>query len=64
MAILKVKERRHFNVNDKADVKAYSVYFKTGSWGISGCPFILEENFTNVPDMCANKVITEFLKGK
>lgn len=64
MAVLKTKQLQTFNVKDKAHLAAYSVYFNTGSWGAGGCPFALEEDFTNIPDMCANIIITEYLKGK
>ena len=62
MTTLKAKEKRLFNVNSKEDLEAFSKYFTSGKWGPDGCPFILEEPFTNVPYMCKFKIVSKFLK--
>lgn len=62
MALLKPKNKHTFDVNSKQDIEVFKRYFETGSWGPEGCPFELEDPFTNVPDMCKDKIVSKFLK--
>jgi hypothetical protein len=37
-------------------------FFKTWSWGGSGCPFVLEQPYICIPDMMKEKIINGMFK--
>lgn len=57
-----IKPKRHFDVNGKTDVDIFTEFLKTGAWGHSGCPFILEYPYLAIPDMIKDKLIRKFLQ--
>jgi hypothetical protein len=61
MPILKPKPKKLFDINDAKDLNLFSNFYKKSSWGVNGCPFLLEEPWSNVPDMIKDKVIKKFL---
>jgi hypothetical protein len=60
--ILKPKAKRIFNVNNKVDCDLFKKFLVSGGWGSKGCPFVLEEPFTNIPYMIQTKIVAKALK--
>lgn len=56
------KQRIPFSLADKKHVESYRTFLKTGAWGKTGCPFVLEFPYLTVPDMIKDKLIHNFLK--
>jgi hypothetical protein len=53
--------RRCFDIGSTLDIKIFKKFVTDNAWGPSGCPFLLEEPFTNIPDMIRYKITNEFL---
>ena len=53
--------RRCFDVKSTLDLKIFEKFVINNAWGTSGCPFLLEEPFTNIPDMIRYKITNVFL---
>ena len=49
-------EKRKFDPNSREDLLAYKKFITTGAWGRCGCPFKLERDFTNIPQMLTVKI--------
>jgi hypothetical protein len=56
-----VRQRRYFDVSSALDIKLVKSFFIKSAWGNTGCPFLLEEPFTNIPDMIRYKITNVFL---
>ena len=56
------KQKRYFDINNKADIELYRHYLINNAWGGNGCPFILEFPSLTVPDMIKDRLIRKFLK--
>ena len=54
--------RRKFNPTSKVDIEVYRKFLKSGKWTGTGCPFVLEYPFVNIPIMIDNKLVRRFLK--
>ncbi len=59
---LNVKQKRIFSVKSKEDMSIAKKFFQSWSWGGNGCPFILEQPYTNIPDMMREKIIYGMFK--
>ena len=59
--ILKIKNKRHFNVNSKVDREIYRNFLVKGGWGSEGCPFLLEEPYNSIPYMIQEKIVCKTL---
>lgn len=59
---LNVKQKRVFSVKSKEDMRIAKKFFQTWSWGRDGCPFVLEQTHTNVPDMMRDKIVNGMFK--
>ena len=57
-----IKPKRYFDINSRKDVQMYRGFLTNHSWGIDGCPFILEYPYLSIPDMIKDKLIHKFLK--
>lgn len=64
MAILKPHQKRLFNVTSKEDLAAFNKFYTKQAWGPETCPFMLEEPYKNIPSMCIDKIVTQYLKAK
>lgn len=60
--ILKIKNKRHFNVNSKADLEIYKNFVLKSGWGSEGCPFLVEEPYISIPYMIQEKIVAKALK--
>lgn len=49
-------EKRKFDPNVREDLLAYRKFITAGGWGKNGCPFKLEQGFTNIPQMLTVKI--------
>jgi len=56
-----VRKRKYFDIKDASDIKRFKYFIVNSAWGSSGCPFLLEEPFLNIPDMIRYKITNEFL---
>jgi hypothetical protein len=57
------KQKRYFDLNNKADVELYRQFLINGNkWGSTTCPFILEFPYLTTPDMIKDKLVRKFLK--
>ena len=56
-----VRQRRYFDVGSVLDIKSFKTFVINDAWGHTGCPFFLEEPFTNIPDMIRYKITNVFL---
>lgn len=52
-----IKRRYPFDINDEQHVARYAKFLKTGSWGKTGCPFILEHPYDTIPEMINVKLV-------
>lgn len=48
-----------FDVNNKTHMQTAKSFFETYKWGTTGCPFLLEVPWENIPDMLKDR-ITKF----
>ena len=62
--MLSYRPRRRFDVTSKSDLNIYKKYVTTQAWGSGGCPFELEEPWTNVPAMLSDKIVWYHITGK
>jgi hypothetical protein len=58
------KVKKIFDPNDANDVKCYKSFLKNSSWGVTGCPFILENPYLSIPHMIQDKIVRNLLKVK
>ena len=56
-----VRQRRYFSIDSTLDIKLFKDFVVDSAWGHSGCPFYLEEPFTNIPDMIRYKITNDYL---
>ena len=49
-------QKRKFNASDNQDMMRYKQFVKTGKWGDSGCPYLLEWPWLNIPAMISHKI--------
>lgn len=56
-----VNQRRYFSIDSPLDLKIAKNFLINSAWGNTGCPFFLEEPFTNIPDMIRYKITNVFL---
>ena len=54
--VLKIRARRFFDASKQEDRQAFAGFLQDLKWGTSGCPFILEDNWSDIPTMLAFKV--------
>jgi hypothetical protein len=57
----RITARRRFNAENKVDIDIVKTFFETYRWGPTGCPFILEVPWENIPDMLKDKVTKKHL---
>lgn len=57
-----LKNRRTFNIRNRADVAMFKEFMINNGWGAGGCPFELEYPYSSVPDMIKDKLIRKMLK--
>jgi hypothetical protein len=48
--------KHQFDVDSKADLKAYKEFLVNKKWGTNGCPFELEWPWLSIPDMISHKI--------
>lgn len=46
-----------FNPRNREHMLSYASFLKYNKWGPDGCRFELEENYTNIPAMLADKAL-------
>lgn len=56
-----IRQKRYFNEFSKKDIQVAKQFFENHSWGVNGCPFILEYPYLAVPDMIKDKMIHKSL---
>jgi hypothetical protein len=56
-----IRQKRFFSGSNKKDIKLAKHFFQYHSWGVEGCPFILEYPYLTVPDMIKDKLIHKSL---
>lgn len=54
--------RSRFDVTNKAHMDMAKKFFETYRWGPTGCPFIQEVPWENIPDMLKDKITKYHLK--
>lgn len=54
--------RVKFDINNKTHILWYKNFFITMKWGNTGCPFYLEDPYTNIPQMITDRLIKNYLK--
>ena len=60
----RIMVRRRFDVNSPEDMRVVKKFFETYKWGPTGCPFVLEVPWENVPDMLKDRVTKYHLNIK
>ncbi len=60
-SVLKPRERIHFDPANSEHVEDYANFIKHSNWK-SGCKYLLEQPFQDIPSMINNKLIRHFLK--
>ena len=61
MSLLKVQQKKSFDVNDQKDLTTFANFLKTSTWGPKGCPFTIEEPWHSIPDMLKDKITRKHL---
>jgi len=59
-SVLKPRERIHFDPANSEHVEDYANFIKQSNWS-SGCRYLLEQPFQDIPSMINNKLIRHFL---
>ena len=59
--ILKLKDKVHFDIADKSHMEIFKKFYTKKAWGGTGCPFVLEEPYTNIPVMIMDKIVKQHL---
>jgi hypothetical protein len=63
MSVIKLSNKRPFDLNSKKDVDIYKHFLKNNNWKITGsCPFEIEYPYLSVPDMIKDKLVRKYLK--
>ena len=63
MPVIKLSNKRKFDMNKKEDVEIYKHFLVNNNWKVTGsCPFELEYPWNSVPDMIKDKLVRKFLK--
>ena len=62
MALLKVQQKRLFDINSKQDLQVFANYLKKSSWSPNGCPFETEYPWVSLPDMVKDKITRKYLE--
>jgi hypothetical protein len=57
----RITTRRRFDDTNPIDYKIVKNFFQTYSWGPTGCPYILEVPWENIPDMLKDKITKKHL---
>lgn len=55
------KEKISFNPKKKEHLLYLKNFIKYNNWGALGCPFLLENPYTNVAEMCRDRALNHFL---
>jgi len=61
---LLIKPKTLFDPHSKKHITAYKNFLRSNSWGVSGCPFVLEFPYLTIPDMIKDKMIHKLLGVK
>lgn len=61
---LMIKPKILFDPNSKKHITVYKNFLRCHSWGINGCPFVLEFPYLTIPDMIKDKMIHKLLGVK
>lgn len=56
------RSKREFDVVNEKDRDEFKHFLKTGKWGTTGCPFVLEFPYLSVPDMIKDKIVKFYLE--
>ena len=57
----RITARRRFDDANSIDFKIVKNFFETYRWGPTGCPYILEVPWENIPDMLKDKITKKHL---
>lgn len=55
--------KRVFNPSSRKDLAVYKNFIENGSWGTSGCPFVLEFPYAELPTMVSNKIAAHAVRN-
>ncbi len=61
---LLIKPKTLFDPHSKKHITVYKNFLRSNSWGVSGCPFVLEFPYLTIPDMIKDKMIHKLLGVK
>lgn len=59
-----IKPKMFFDVSNKKHIDLYKSFLRKHSWGVNGCPFILEFPYLTIPDMVKDKMVHKLLGVK
>lgn len=59
-----IKPKIFFDVSNKKHIDLYKAFLRKHSWGVNGCPFILEFPYLTIPDMVKDKMVHKLLGVK
>lgn len=55
--------KRIFNPLSRKDLAVYKNFIVKGSWGVNGCPFVLEFPHTELPAMVSKKIAAHAVRN-
>ena len=55
--------KRVFNPTNRKDLAVYKNFIENKTWGLVGCPFVLEFPYTEVPAMVSNKIAAHAVRN-
>lgn len=55
--------KRIFNPSSRKDLAVYKNFIVNGSWGVDGCPFVLEFPYAELPTMVSNKIAAHAVRN-
>jgi hypothetical protein len=58
---LMIKPKTLFDPCSKKHITIYKNFLRTHSWGVNGCPFVLQFPYLTIPDMIKDKMIHKLL---
>lgn len=59
---LVIRQRVAFDPSNREHIVEFAEFLNTYSWK-SGCRFLLEEPYCDIPSMCKDKLLTYMLKS-
>ena len=61
MAVLKRRILVEFDVDNQTHKNAYEYFLKNAKWEVNSPRFILEDGFSSIPNMIADKLLKYYL---